>query len=172
MSSFNDLNSVISITFYDSIAFPLPASRGAPLMKGIKEIRGGSIYMEAALDPAGALSGEPVAETMAPVPIVAPIVGVVGGRRYSTLVIFFPQHDGDGLATVIQDVRSIIEREGAIIISADTMGRKTLAYKIAKQTEGVYVNFVYSILPRAVAAIERDLNHKESVMRFLTSSES
>lgn len=134
----------------------------------IEEIRGGSIYMEATLDSA-APEPAPV------VPVVekpAPIAGVVGGRQYSTLVIFFPQHDGDGLATVIQDVRSLMEREGAIIFSADTMGRRALAYKIAKQTEGIYVNFVYSILPRGVGSIERDLNHKESVMRFLTSSES
>lgn len=120
--------------------------------------------MEAVAEPAAARPAESVE--------AQPIAGVEGGRRYSTLVIFFPQHDGEALEAAVKDVKSLMEREGAIIFSADSMGRRALAYKIKKQSEGVYVNFVYSSLPRAISLIERDLGHKESVMRFLTTMES
>lgn len=107
--------------------------------------------------------------TAAPAEVVVP--SVPGGRRYSTLVIFYPQHDADALEPATKEIRSILEAEGAAIIAVEPMGRKTLAYKIGKQTEGVYVHFVYSAPPRAISAIERDLGHKESVLRFLTVSD-
>ncbi|MEK8022945.1 MAG: 30S ribosomal protein S6 [Candidatus Hydrogenedentota bacterium] len=106
--------------------------------------------------------------------VAAPVVvvpSVPGGRRYSTLVMIVPQFEGETLEGVTKDLRAVLEAAGVAIISADSMGRRVLAYKIGKFTEGIYVNFVYSALPSAIALIERDLRHKETIMRFLTTVE-
>lgn len=96
---------------------------------------------------------------------------VPGGRRYGTLVLLIPQFEGESLEHITKEIRAVFEAAGAAIISVDSMGRRALAYKIRKFTEGIYVNFAFSALPSAIASIERDLGHKESIMRFLTTVE-
>jgi small subunit ribosomal protein S6 len=109
--------------------------------------------------------------TSAPAP--APVAAQVpGGRTYETLVIFPARYEGESLEAQNQEIRKLIESHGGAIGSVDVMGKRTLAYKIRKQTEGVYVNFVYSALPSALDQLEKDLHHQETIVRFLTTTEA
>jgi small subunit ribosomal protein S6 len=123
------------------------------------------------VDSAPISAAEPIPsmeETAPPAPVVeAPIVP--GGRRYETLVLVPIRFEGPAFEPLSAEIRKVFEAEGAAIASIDVIGRRQLAYKVQKQAEGVYVNFVFSALPAAIASIERDLRHMESIMRFLTT---
>jgi small subunit ribosomal protein S6 len=107
--------------------------------------------------------------SVAAAPAAAP--KIPGGRTYETLVIFPARYEGESLEALNKDIRKLIESHGGAIGSVDLMGKRTLAYKIRKQTEGVYVNFVYSALPSALDQLEKDLRHQETIVRFLTTTE-
>jgi small subunit ribosomal protein S6 len=122
--------------------------------------------------PISAAEPIPSMEETGPIAPPAPVVEipiVEGGRRYETLVLIPIRFEGPAFEPLSADIRKIYEAEGAAIASIDVIGRRQLAYKVQKQTEGVYVNFVFSALPAAIASIERDLRHMESIMRFLTT---
>lgn len=126
---------------------------------------------------ADASASVPVPPAEAPVaaPVAAPVPAapaIPGGRTYETLVIFPARYEGESLEGLNKEIRKLIESHGGAIGSVDLMGKRTLAYKIKKQTEGVYVNFVYSALPSALDQLEKDLRHQESIVRFLTTTEA
>lgn len=110
------------------------------------------------------------APAAAPVPPPAPMVP--GGRIYETLVILPARFEGESLEAQNQEIRKLIESHGGAIGSVDSLGKRTLAYKIGKLTEGIYINFVYSALPSALDQLEKDLSHQETIVRFLTTTEA
>lgn len=122
---------------------------------------------ETPMDPppveAGA-AAEPAVETP---PVVVPLVE--GGRRYETLMILPIRYEGPAFEPLDGEIRKVYEAGGAAIASIDVIGRRALASKVKKQSEGIYVNVVFSALPAAISAIERDLGHMEAILRFLTT---
>ena len=126
----------------------------------------------ATADSAPIMGVEPIPSMEEAAPVAAPAIEapiVEGGRRYETLILIPIRFEGPAFEPLAAEIRKIYEAEGASISSIDVIGRRQLAYKVRKQTEGVYVNVVFSALPAAIASIERDLRHMESLMRFLTT---
>lgn len=118
---------------------------------------------------APAPSVPPVAATpeAAPVRFSAPIPA--GSEAYETLVIVYARHEGEGLQALLKELKAIFTAAGASVDAADVIGRRQLAYKVKKQADGIYVNFVFTAPPSSIREIERDLGHHEQVMRFLTT---
>ncbi len=72
-------------------------------------------------------------------------------RDYELMVVFAPQLDDQGVATAIERYTNWITAAGGVAAAPNVWGRRTLAYPIKKQTEGVYVQFDFQ-LPRPRAA--------------------
>lgn len=109
----------------------------------------------------------PAAPEAAPARVLAPVPP--GSEAYETLIIVFARFEGEALQGLITDLKAIFSSGGAAVEAADVIGRRPLAYKIQKQGDGIYVNFVYTAPPASIRGIERDLGHHEQVMRYLTT---
>ena len=72
--------------------------------------------------------------------------------------------DADG---AISTVRSLIERHHGEVIVIKKWDERKLAYEIAGQKRGLYVIAYFTAPGAAVAAIERDVNLGEGILRVL-----
>lgn len=105
----------------------------------------------------------------APAPVVVAIPVPEGSEAYETLTIVYARFEGDPLQAFIKELKGIFIAAGATVNDANVIGRRPLAYKIKKQSEGIYINFIFTAPPAAIREIERDLGHHEQVMRYLTT---
>lgn len=65
-------------------------------------------------------------------------------------------------------VKKILEEASAANLKVERMGKKLLAYPIAKQTEGEYLVFNFEAEPSAVGEITKTLGlEQEAVLRYL-----
>lgn len=86
-------------------------------------------------------------------------------RTYEVLFILSPQTPEEEVATLINDFKSIAERNGATLKNEEAWGRRRLAYPIHKVNEGIYHLFVFesasslSELDRRMKNVDRVLRH-------------
>lgn len=93
----------------------------------------------------------------------------LGAPRYETLVLVSGAMTAEEVEAVKKDVSALVESLGGSDVSATDLGRKRLAYRIGKQTDGIYLNFLYSAPTTIVAELDRDLKLKPAITRFLTT---
>jgi len=88
-------------------------------------------------------------------------------RNYELVFIVHPSVDEDGLTSVIDRIKSLIDRVGGNVVSVDQWGVRRLAYPIQDQWEGQYVLTQLELDPQQVSELEHDLGLIEPVMRHL-----
>ena len=64
--------------------------------------------------------------------------------NYETLILLPPEIEGEALDARVGGLRKTIETAGATEIRENRIGRKRLAYRVAKKEAGVYVAFEYA----------------------------
>ena len=89
-------------------------------------------------------------------------------REYETIFILRPDTNQDGIQSVNQRVRTVIDGKGGKILKLDNWGKRKLAYEIRKQLKGIYLYWQYLGTPDTVAEIERNLRMVDSVIRYYT----
>lgn len=89
-------------------------------------------------------------------------------REYETVFITQPNLADSQHKQLIERFKSTIERHEGRLFYARDMGKKTLAYQIAKQRKGLYTCLDYAAKGGAVSEIERAMRLDENVIRFLT----
>jgi len=83
------------------------------------------------------------------------------------IFIVHPSVDEDGLAAVIDRVKTLIERDGGKIDAVEPWGSRRLAYPIQKQWDGRYVLIRFDLPADQVTSLKRDLGLTEEIMRHL-----
>lgn len=89
-------------------------------------------------------------------------------REYETTFIVQPEISDEGREALCGKLDSALEREGSVRLLLDDVGKRKLAYEIAKFQKGHYLTLSYLDHGKAVKEIERLLRLEESVLRFLT----
>lgn len=89
-------------------------------------------------------------------------------RTYEIMFILRPDLPEEEIDRVISQMESVVTSTGGRLQKTDKMGRRHLAYKIAKQREGYYVLFVLECGPATVQELERRLKVAEPVVKYLT----
>jgi small subunit ribosomal protein S6 len=89
-------------------------------------------------------------------------------REYETTFIIQPELSDEGVAQVCARVEDVLEKQGAIKLFYDDMGKRRLAYAIKTFQKGHYLTLFYLDEGKAIGEIERTLRLDESVLRFLT----
>lgn len=87
-------------------------------------------------------------------------------RDYELVVIADPTLDDEGLATLNQRVASTIAAGNGTVTETNVWGRRKLAYEIRKQTEGIYVQTNFQLVPSASRELERTLKLDEQIIRY------
>lgn len=90
-------------------------------------------------------------------------------RQYEIAVIYHPDLEID-LERASKKVEAIIAQAKGKITKKDNWGKRRLAYKIKRQTWGIYIFYQVELEPAAVHSIEASLRISEEVMRFLIVS--
>ncbi len=89
-------------------------------------------------------------------------------REYEVVYILDPALTEADVKHSIDKTTEIITRHSGTIFRSQNMGKKTLAYRINKQSKGYYVAIDFSADNQTIAEIERTLKLDERVFRYLS----
>lgn len=89
-------------------------------------------------------------------------------REYETLYIVSPELDRSGIDNLNNKFKSIIQENGGKVIKLTRWGKRDLAYKIKKFSQGFYVHINYFGEGRTVNELQRNLRLNEKILRYMT----
>lgn len=89
-------------------------------------------------------------------------------RIYEIVFIIDPDTGEDEATRLTEALQQTITDQGGIVTKSENMGRRTLAYKIGRKTEGLYMLFEVEGSGREIAEVERRMRVSDPVLRYLT----
>lgn len=89
-------------------------------------------------------------------------------RVYEMMYIAEPDTADDHIEKLNDAISKLIETEGGNVVKVEDMGRRRLAYKIKKYTEGRYVLFEIEGSGKEIAELERRMRVNDTVFRYIT----
>jgi small subunit ribosomal protein S6 len=89
-------------------------------------------------------------------------------RIYEELFIVRPNATDEEVDPFIEQIKGVITTAGGTIEKAEKWGIRRLAYRVAKQTEGLYILIVFNANGDSVKELERRLRVSDLVIKFLT----
>ena len=92
----------------------------------------------------------------------------MANRTYEVMYIVDPETPADRLEKLNTAVGQLIEKEGGKVIRMDDGGRRTLAYKKKKKTEGFYILFEIEGTGQEIAELERRMRVNDMIIRYVT----
>lgn len=90
-------------------------------------------------------------------------------EKYEGMFLF---PGGAEVEASVKRAREIIERHGGVILVAKKWDERKLAYEIKKQKRGLYVITYFTAPGAAIAAITRDVNLSDDILRVLITDAS
>ncbi len=87
---------------------------------------------------------------------------------YETMYILRPDLGEEQVEQAISKYQNIITEQGAENIEIQNRGKRRLAYEIARQRDGVYVQMNYTGPGKAISIVERAMRLSEEVIRYMT----
>jgi len=88
--------------------------------------------------------------------------------KYEVMFIVRPDAADEDLDKVIAQMESTVTSAGGKMEKVDRMGRRRLAYRVARYREGLYVLFTLEGSGDTVKELERRLKVNDAVIKFLT----
>lgn len=92
-------------------------------------------------------------------------------RRYEALIILKTAGTEQDLAQATAKLEELVQRLGGRVARSEPWGRRRLAFRIARQTEGHYHLLQFEAPTQHVAELERLLRLNEAIVRFIILSE-
>jgi len=89
-------------------------------------------------------------------------------RVYEVVFIIDTETPEDESTRLIENLQHTITEQGGTITKSESMGRRALAYRIGRKTEGNFMLFEVEGTGREIAELERRMRVSDAVVRFLT----
>jgi len=89
-------------------------------------------------------------------------------RKYEIMFVVKPDVPEEEVAKFITQMESVATGAGGAIEKVEKMGRRRLAYRIARQREGFYILFVVDGSGEMVKEFERRLKVSDAVIKFMS----
>ena len=89
-------------------------------------------------------------------------------NRYETIFVINPDLGEDEVQNVVTKFTGIISSQDGVQLKLEEWGRRRLAYKIDKFSQGYYVLADFAGMPAGVAELERNLKIDDRIIRFLS----
>ena len=86
-------------------------------------------------------------------------------RRYEMMIILDPSLEERTVGSSMEKILKQVTVAGGTVDNIDVWGKRTLAYQINKNDEGIYVVVTAHTTPEVIQEIDRQLNLNESVLR-------
>lgn len=93
-------------------------------------------------------------------------------RHYEALVILKSAGTDEEFAQAVNRIEEPIKKLGGGIDSSKSFGRRRLAYRILRQTEGYYHLLEFRLAPDQLAELKRQLRLNDALVRFLILAKS
>lgn len=90
-------------------------------------------------------------------------------RQYELMVVFAPTVDEKDTKKLEESVKKLVG-DGASVSEVTILGKKSLAYSIQKQTQGVYVLATIAVDGLRVSDIEKRMKTGTDVLRYLVTA--
>lgn len=91
-------------------------------------------------------------------------------RPYETLFFTEPNISDEALDALIAKVEGAITRYGGQVERVNRWGKRPLAYKVEKQSEGYYVLVEFKATGNDLRELERFYLINQNILRFLTTT--
>ncbi len=91
-------------------------------------------------------------------------------RSYEIMVVIQPDLDEASLKGILDKINGWITEAGGSVTKTDLWGKRRLANRIRKISEGVYVLMNAQMSPAFTRDLERNLLYTEPVLRFLITN--
>jgi small subunit ribosomal protein S6 len=92
----------------------------------------------------------------------------MANRIYEMMYIAEPDTADDHVGKLNDAITKLIEDQGGSVVKVEDMGRRRLAYKIKKYTEGRYVLFEIEGSGKEIAELERRMRVNDRIFRYIT----
>lgn len=92
-------------------------------------------------------------------------------REYEALVIVKSGGTDEELAREAAEIDALVKKVGGTIENAQQMGRRRLAFAIARHTEGHYYLLRFRAPTGQIAELERLLRLQDGIVRFMILTE-
>jgi small subunit ribosomal protein S6 len=89
-------------------------------------------------------------------------------RKYEIMFVVRPDATDEEITKLITQMEGVVNGTGGKIEKVEKLGRRRLAYRIARQREGFYVLFVVEGSGDTVKEFERRLKVMDAVIKYLT----
>ncbi|MGA2629086.1 MAG: 30S ribosomal protein S6 [Terriglobia bacterium] len=89
-------------------------------------------------------------------------------RKYEIIFVVRPDVNDEDLDKLVTQMQGVATGAGGTIEKVEKMGRRRLAYRVARQREGLYILFVLEGNGDTVKEFERRLKVTDSVIKYLT----
>ena len=86
-------------------------------------------------------------------------------RHYELMVILDPSLDERTVQPSLETFLNVVRSDGGSVEKVEVLGKRRLAYEIAKNAEGIYAVLEVQAEPATVAELDRQLGLNESVLR-------
>ncbi len=87
-------------------------------------------------------------------------------NKYESVIIINPNVSEETIKTLIERFTALINTDGKVE-KTEEVGKKRLAYEIAKNKEGYYVIIDFEANPNLIAELERNYRITDEVMKFI-----
>lgn len=88
-------------------------------------------------------------------------------REYELVFVLQASMDEEGVRDFTDRLTQVIAGQTGSIVATEIWGRRTLAYPIGKNFEGIYILERFQMLPSGTDEVERFLRFNENVLRYL-----
>lgn len=89
---------------------------------------------------------------------------------YEIMVVLQPDLDEGSVKAILDKINGWITDAGGSVTKTDIWGKRRLANRIKKMSEGVYVLLNAMMPPAFTHDLERNLLYNESILRFLITT--
>ena len=87
-------------------------------------------------------------------------------NKYESVIIINPNVVEEAVKGLVERFTTLINTDGKVE-KVDELGKKKLAYEIAKNKEGYYVIFDFEANPSLIAELERNYRITDEVIKFI-----
>ena len=88
--------------------------------------------------------------------------------NYESVLIARQDLGASQVKSIVEDLSSVIKKEGGEVVRVDNWGLKNLAYRIKKNRKGHYVILNIAAPASAIVEYERVMRVNEDIIRYMT----
>lgn len=89
-------------------------------------------------------------------------------RVYEVVFIIDPDTGEEDITRLTDNLQQTVVDQGGTVTKNESMGRRQLAYRIGRKTDGIFVLFEVEGTGREIAELERRMRVSDQVLRYLT----